>query len=114
MSGLIQTRLEIQRALNKEKFRRDTVAQINKDLNETGSLFIEIDKSDLVLDNLINELSIYIARLAASEKLSQFIYRVDLREDDYKENLISQNWTELAFLVIRREAQKVYMRNHFF
>ncbi len=52
-------------------------------------------------------------QLAEQSKLSQFIYLVDLNEDDFKKSLQQQGFSELSYLVIKREAQKVYLKNKF-
>lgn len=68
---------------------------------------------DNPLSNLMKELFPIFDHLSESGNLSQFIYKVDLNEKDFQNALSQSGWDELAFLVIRREAQKVYLKNKF-
>ncbi len=115
MSGIIRTKREIQSQLSSVLFVEQTCSQINKDLLGISEVFVT---SDNLLDNepmegLTNQLLLIFESFNGPEKLSQFIYKVDLPEMDFQEALSKGDWNNLAFLVIRREAQKVYLKNMF-
>lgn len=89
--------------------------QIRKDL---GGL---IDVPELEVDvynNPYQQLHTFV--IAALEELSrstansfvQFIYKVDLNESKFGKIIDSGSMSELADLIIRREAQKVFFKLH--
>lgn len=101
-----------------QEFIDATVAQLNKDLQ---GLFFDELKSDFnsdsqIIDQLISTLQPILQSLTKQqpEQLSQFIYRVDLGEKKYIDSLAQDiSLKQLAYLVIEREAQKVYLRAKF-
>ncbi|MDA7803182.1 hypothetical protein N8987_01225 [Crocinitomix sp.] len=112
MSDLIQSRSDIEKVLHESDFVAATFSQINKDLREIDAQ-IQMENNKDPLNSFINQLGNIFKELGDTEKLAHFIYRVDLNEVDFKNALFNSNWTELAYLVIRREAQKVYLRRRF-
>lgn len=103
---------------NNQEFIDATIAQLNKDLQ---GLFFDELKSDFnpdssIIDQLIVVLQPVLQALSKQqpEQLSQFIYRVDLGEKKYIDSLAQDiSLKQLAYLVIEREAQKVYLRAKF-
>jgi len=98
-----------------EDFVSKTIVQINKDLGGVSEVFVEskTDTGEKALTQLIAQLINVLERFENYEKLMQFIYRVDLNESDFYVALEKGEWEVLTFLIIRREAQKVYLRQKF-
>ena len=114
MADLIKSGKDLIRFFDKEQFVEKTYQQINKDLD---SAELSLDWSNItlqedILPQLIAELIPMLKSLPA-EKLSAFIYRVDLPEKHFLLFLKEQNYEQFAFEIILREAQKVYLRQHF-
>lgn len=106
---------ELQPYFDSEEFVIKTCQQISKDL--TGLIDIEpnfnLDVQEDVLSALTDQLASILNRMD-SANVQQFIYRVDLREEDYVKNVSKEDEGQsLAYFVIRREAQKVYLRSKF-
>ncbi len=103
---------------NNQEFIDATIAQLNKDLQ--GLFFSEL-KSDFntdssIIDQLTTTLQPVLQSLSKQqpEQLSQFIYRVDLGEKKYIDSLAKDlSLKDLSYLVVEREAQKVYLRKKF-
>lgn len=97
-------------------FVKETIHQINKDLNGL-CLFKNIEakgNSELILDYLIKEMCQIIQDLSELNNLKQFLYSVDLDEGiniEYSKGNI--NIKELAFQLIKRESYKVFLRNYY-
>ncbi len=100
---------------NSPAFAIQTCAQINKDLQGVSLTTVSLNniKEPTILEHLMHQLLPILNQLAEQSKLSQFIYLVDLNEDDFKKSLQQQGFSELSYLVIKREAQKVYLKNKF-
>ncbi|UKN00831.1 hypothetical protein K6119_13940 [Paracrocinitomix mangrovi] len=100
---------------DKAEFVQKTIAQIEKDLDGLCKLQVEFTstKEDDVLDHIMVQLSEVLKQMS-SRNLQQFIYRVDLQEGQYLEALRKEDeLVELSYMVIRREALKVYLRTQF-
>jgi hypothetical protein len=97
------------------QFAVQTCVQINKDLQGVSLANVSLtnSKETTILEDLIQQLNPILEELAEAGKLSQFIYLVDLNEGAFKKSFSEQNFTELSYLVIEREAQKVYLRMKF-
>jgi len=109
---------EISSLFNQKDFVDSTIAQLNKDLQ--GLFFTELtnnfNSDSPIIEQLISTLQPILQELSKKqpEQLSQFIYRVDLGEKKYLDSFSRDlSLTDLAFLVIEREAQKVYLRAKF-
>lgn len=109
---------EINAFFDSKAFVDSTIGQLNKDLQ--GLFFDELNSdfnSDTpIIDQLISKLQPVLQSLSKQqpEQLSQFIYRVDLGEKKYIDSLANDiSLKELSYLVIEREAQKVYLRAKF-
>jgi hypothetical protein len=92
-----------------------TCQQINKDLLGLidDPVTFDIDMDEHVLSQMIQIVSEIIKRIA-KQNLAQFIYKVDLKEANFIELIDREKGlSELAFMVVRREAQKIYLRRHF-
>lgn len=114
MTSLIKSESEIRNCLDADEFVLATIAQINKDLGGISELSLVFDKvSTNQLESLREQMKQILSLLQNLGRIAQFIYRVDLNERDFRKTLQDENWHELAFLVIRREAQKVFLRHHF-
>ena len=66
-----------------------------------------------VLEDLMQQLQPILQEMDLSNTLSQFVYRIDLAETDFHEALSSGDFHNLSFMIVKREAQKVYLRNKF-
>lgn len=101
---------------NRQDFVRKTAMQLNKDLNGLSDYRIEVEnesESKSVLDFFIDFLQKALQDLNEKNVLQQFIYCVDLPEKEYIITLREDNLNELAHLVLRREAKKVYLKMKF-
>ncbi|MCG8575711.1 MAG: hypothetical protein MI810_12560 [Flavobacteriales bacterium] len=97
-----------------KKFVRETCLQIQKDLQGLVDCEIQTDESDPLfhLQGLIVKVLEELSN-GSGGKLMQFIYKVDLSEKKSLELLMKGDLKELAYLIIEREAQKVYLRRRF-
>ncbi|MBD3639291.1 MAG: hypothetical protein HUJ25_18180 [Crocinitomicaceae bacterium] len=100
---------------DKEEFVVACCEQIRKDLlgltNNPPQFDIHLDED--VLDQLTAQLAVTLTTMS-SQQLQQFIYKVDLPEKQYLQAITKQDdMNELSYFVIRREAQKVYLRRKF-
>ncbi|MBI3134890.1 MAG: hypothetical protein HYZ14_09485 [Bacteroidetes bacterium] len=109
---------ELKSFFDQRAFVESTVAQINKDL--LGLYYGDFSLSDSSQKNLLEELVTSLAPVLIElskrqpEQLSQFIYRVDLGETKFFDALTADaSFKKLAFLIIEREAMKVYLRIKF-
>jgi hypothetical protein len=115
MSDLPQNKQDIVGYFSQEQFVIDTCSQINKDLNGLTQLFPEfdIDMEGDVLAQVTRQLANCLKEMS-SANLQQYIYRVDMKEADFHHALTQEDdCQELAYFVVRREAQKVYLRRKF-
>lgn len=98
----------LKKYFSKEKFLSDTVLQIQKDLETDIDVNIH---SEFIYEELIEKIRKYLSENL--NKIDQIIYRVDLNESDYKSALQADpQLSDLARLVLIREAQKIYIRMH--
>lgn len=112
---LPQSKNELEIFLNTEEFIIQTCQQIAKDLvgliSFTPNLDIDLD------GDVLRELSDKMAHIfseMSSQNLQQFIYKVDIKESAYLQAMAQDDkYQNLAFLAVRREAQKVFLRAHF-
>ncbi len=113
MLKFINDKTEIKQFVNTEKFAEQTCLQINKDLQGLSILrlnFHLLNQSER-LDALIKQLEPILQKVYNLGKLTAFIYRVDLSEKKYIALLEKEDFYELAYAIIKREAQKVYLRS---
>ena len=106
---LPQNRGDIELHFSDEKFVIDTCSQINKDLTGLTEFppKFDIDLENDVMYQVILQLAESLKRMSQTN-LQQFIYRVELKERDFYKALAQEDdCQELAFCVLRREAQKV-------
>ncbi len=114
MSVLIKSETEIGNFLRTDEFVQATIAQTNKDLIGVSERLLVFDETATnQLDSLRDQLMQIVVAMQNPERIAQFIYRVDLVESDFRNALKDENWYDLAFLILRREAQKVFLRHHF-
>lgn len=110
-----QNRQELESFFDKEDFIIKTVQQITKDL--VGLEGAEVDFNIILEQDVLLQLNVQLAAVLlemSSRNLQQFIYRVDLKESEYLQAVSKEDdFQELAFRIIRREAQKVYLRAKF-
>ncbi|MFN3529676.1 MAG: hypothetical protein ACK417_07125 [Bacteroidia bacterium] len=102
-----------------QKLVHDTIHQIKKDFVSNG-LELQLDwKAGMQYQNLVNELAASLDWLFENDRprLMQLLYRIDLPEfklaallSDENEHALS---IALADLIVRREAQKVIIRNFY-
>jgi hypothetical protein len=103
---------------NQKDFVVSTIAQINKDLQGLyyDDYTVNLDHSENLLDDSIRALVPILNLLSKRkpEQLSQFIYKVDLNEKKFFDSLSrDQTLKHLSYLILEREAQKVYLRKRF-
>ena len=101
-----------------EQFVRDTISQMNKDLGGLDTISPTEDFYSLQdkLQSLIQLIAPVLEKLAhhAGDQLAQFIYRVDVSEQNFLRCMSAlQPYEYLAEQVIQRCAQKVYLRIKF-
>lgn len=118
MDRLITTNRDIQEAFDSTEFVEQTCRQIEKDLN--GLLADEpcfvISLDDTPLEALSHQLKSILDQLisGSGHGLHQFIYRVDIPENEYLDSLgLDDEFDQLIFSIIRREAQKVFIRRNY-
>ncbi len=107
---LITTENELKKAFDTTNFVDQTCAQINKDLIGLSDAIISNRQLNDPLEDLTEQL---IPIISAMKDLQQFIYKVDLPEKIYINALSQLNWHDLSYQIIRREAQKVFLRDRF-
>lgn len=102
---------EIDAFFNRAEFVEKTIQQINKDLLGLGGELKFIDHlSEPPLNYFSQKLAELLKDLKAAQ-LQQFVYRVDLKQSDFEMALRKEDdFQTLAYFVLRREAQKVYLR----
>ncbi len=108
-----------------EKYRndlaiiRDTVIQINRDINLDGMEVILSGNEQRAFDELKEQLIPIIQKLQKGDRsfFNSLLYRIDINEKDYRAMI--QNESDVDFsdklseLIIRREFQKVLTRRFF-
>lgn len=109
---ILNTKNGVQDFLNTDNFVKKTCEQLNKDLIGFLDYSVEIPKVDF-LQSLINQLVSVFYELESSSQLPAFIYRVDLSEKLFKAALMDRDFYHLGFQVVQREAQKVFLKEHF-
>jgi hypothetical protein len=98
-----------------EEFIQKTFAQISKDLLglTKSELQFKRDMNQDVLRQMMEELMTVLSKMN-EQTLQQFIYKVDLKEVNFLEAITKNDgFHDLSFLVIKREAQKVFIKAHF-
>lgn len=118
MGSFINTKNEINEFFSTEEFVQLTCSQIKKDLQGVypKKVYFEFKGNDTILDQLIQQLSLILEDISKinSNNLLQFVYQVDVSEKEYYTSIASDNaFYNLAFFIIKREAQKVYLRKKF-
>lgn len=109
------TSLDLRVYFSKEDFVIKTCQQINKDMVGLIQNHVEfdVDMQADVLEQLVRTLACNMKKMS-DINLRQFIYKVDIKEQEFESNMNRQLGIEdLAFKVIRREAQKIYLRIKF-
>ncbi len=107
---------ELEQYFANHDFVKRTVLQIEKDLS--GLCDLRLDSSEIGSDPL-KTLEVYLLNVleellnSPNQKLAQFIYKVDLPQEKFEQLLVVRDMQELAHEIIRREAQKVYLRKKF-
>jgi len=113
--NLLTTKNDIKNFFSKEEFVLKTCQQIQKDLLglSSNNQDFKIDFNQDVMLQLVDLMQLELKNLSGAE-LQQFIYKVDLNEHVFNA-AIAQNddYEELIFLIIQREAQKVYLKHKF-
>lgn len=96
-----------------------TLKQIKKDFIQNGLELqleeIQLEDYDALLHTLEEMLSWLLER--DEQRLLQLLYRIDLGEEKLKKSMLENEQESLASLlaklIIKREAQKVLIRNHY-
>lgn len=107
----------LEQRMSEVDFFEDLVKQVQKDFQtavDTSIVFTAKTPTELVAQ-VVNELHRVITSTSVS-KFSNLLYRVDVAEADVKA-VTSQDIDEylerITFLLLKREFQKVYIRNTF-
>ena len=110
-----QTTLDLKNCFENEGFVIDTCKQMSKDL--VGLVNDRVDFDIDLNENVLNQITttlIQVLNQMPNQNLQQFIYKVDLKEADFLKLIGDENKKEeLAFKIIKREAQKIYLRRYF-
>lgn len=108
--------LNLERAMDSEEFIALTYLQIKKDATGLIDLSDEfapaLDSPKSSLEDLILTI-IHELVNSTPEMLSQFIYRVDLKESIYLNSLANRDFQSLSHEILKREALKVFLRTKF-
>ena len=111
--NLLTTKNGIKNFFSKEEFVLKTCEQIQKDLLGLTAVNqdFNIDFNQDVMIQMVDLMQLELKSLSGGE-LQQFIYKVDLNEQVFN-TAMAQNddYEELIFLIIQREAQKVYLKH---
>lgn len=88
--------------------------QLEKDFY--SATFIEVSFDGLTIEELVNQVHQEINRIVSTDvsKFSNLLYRVDVSEasvDALKGLSIDVYWEQITFLILKREWQKVWIRN---
>lgn len=95
--------LELQQLIARPELRARLQQQLQKDLGCECSLSLWQEELPAILEDM-----------AAQKILSATLYRIDLSESEYGGSMKnSQPWHKLALAVMKREAQKVLLRDQF-
>ncbi len=114
MSKILFTKNEIRSHFNAAEFVSKTRAQVNKDLAGLSVFEVPVSSSGMdPLKSLQDDLIPIIEDLSDAGNLYQFIYKVDLPERSFQEALSNHDFFELSYLIVQREAQKVFLRIKF-
>ncbi len=98
--------------LSQHEFITQTCRQLNKDL--TGFTLQKVTATTVEpLVHIIPQLNLIVEALAQIGQLQAFIYRVDIDEKQFLAAMSAENFDQLSFLIVQREAQKVYLRHQF-
>ena len=101
---------------SEDRFVLDTYRQVQKDLLGLAELELSEDR---LLEDPYPVLQAYILEIiddltkSHDDKLAQFIYKVDLPERKFHRLIGTGNLEDLSHEILRREAQKVYLRRKF-
>lgn len=115
---MLQTTVKyLEQHLDNQKLFVDLVLQVQKDFQtsvDTSIVFTAQNATELVVQ-VENELRKILASTSVS-KFSNLLYRIDVAEKDV-EAIISKDIDEylqkIVFLILKREFQKVFIRNTF-
>ena len=106
--------LKINESLTNFDFVEKTMAQISKDFNRCGIDFEFQLQSNLPLkEQVVSEIRNAIVKLSSTE-LQQFIYTIDLNENDFlKAVTMNDDLLTLSEKILQREALKVFIKINF-
>lgn len=112
---LINTETEIASFFDKYEFVQNTLKQINKDLIGLSSKIMDLERRYENASQLsqTTEQLVDVLTNMNNDALRQFIYKVDIPEKTFQSALAENNYEALAYFIIRREAQKVFIREHY-
>lgn len=98
-------------------FRLKTQQQLAKDFAQHGLFFRELFSTEsLNPDEIIAEIQTKLTEFIATKKaLLPLLYTIDIPEKKYQTWLLneSNNLENLTWMLVEREAQKVYLREKF-
>lgn len=116
MQHLNLNQLQSKKQFENIDFLKETCQQINKDLIGYSSAKITLTEAllDQPLVELINQIKLILPGLINDKTLKPFIYTVDIPENKFVSFLLNDKTVdELAYDIVERCAQKVYLRWHF-
>lgn len=106
--------LKINESLTNFDFVEKTMAQISKDFNRCGIDFeFQLQSNLLLKEQVVSEIRNAIVKLSSTE-LQQFIYTIDLNENDFlKAVTMNDDLLTLSEKILQREALKVFIKINF-
>ena len=106
--------LKINESLTNFDFVEKTMAQISKDFNRCGIDFeFQLQSNLLLKEQVVSEIRNAIVKLSSTE-LQQFIYTIDLNENDFlKAVTMNDDLHTLSEKILEREALKVFIKINF-
>lgn len=112
---LPKSNADIDQLFVNEDFVIQTCLQMAKDLTGLVSQppAFDLDLDENALEQITAILTPVLLKMSA-QNLQQFIYKVDIKEEEFLHAMaLEDDCHQLAHVVIKREAQKVYLRAQF-
>jgi hypothetical protein len=111
-------KFELDKYSNRLDLLKETVEQIQKDFGESGFSILFSGNPQTAYNELIEQILPFIQQLLKSNysHLMQVLYKIDIPEKLFK-NILKDEASnvplKIAELIIKRELQKVVIRNHY-
>lgn len=108
--------MDLDNYFSNEQFVHKTILQLIKDFHQHGiDLTPFLLKEQLKLDELFTIMAEICQNIYEnnSSKWLPLMYTIDISEKEYLRIMQLENWDKIAYFIIRREALKIYIRNHY-